>query len=114
MTLRKYSGASNSQPSGAKIIVPMSALPRRAGPGKAATDGQTTRIIASSSCGGTTPVTACLRLSTITTIPPSTTRLSFGTDLGLHGVLIVTEAAAFAKRRRAARVIAIQRGTLLV
>src|SRR4051794_16230413 len=50
-------GASSSQPSGAKTIDRIIPAARLLSPGVAATDGQASRIGASPSCGGVTPVT---------------------------------------------------------
>src|SRR5258707_14644929 len=51
------------------MIVRVSARPNPAIPGDRATDGQVARITASSTEGGITPVTACLRTLTIIDIP---------------------------------------------
>src|SRR5437588_4169008 len=51
------SGASSSQPRGAKRMLLMSAAARPLKPGLEASDGHASRICASPSCGGMTPVT---------------------------------------------------------
>src|SRR5947208_3482957 len=54
-----------SQARGARTMVRVKALPRPAMVGALATLGHTSRILASPTDGGTTPVTACWRISTM-------------------------------------------------
>src|SRR5262245_58698213 len=55
----------SSQARGARKMVLVSWRPSPATAGKRATDGQRSRISASLICGGTTPVTACCRISSM-------------------------------------------------